>query len=407
MGWAVDPEGNKRFPAGQVTIDKMESKKEILIVAGETSGDLHGANLARELWKLDSSLILYGVGGEKMARAGVKLYFDIVGLAGVGLTEVFKNLTRLHKIFKELLSIIEKSKLKAMILIDFPEFNLRLAKAVRKFNIPIVYYISPQVWAWRRGRVKTISRYIKKMLVIFPFEEEFYRKLDIPVEFVGHPLLDVVNFRRNQEMVKEMLRVPREKVVVGLLPGSRESEIKRHLPIMLEAAEIIAETMPQVEFVLLCNSSLPEKLFTNIMNTKDKPAVRLLPGRTSEIMDAAELILVASGTATLEAACHSCPMVIIYKISFLTWLFVRPLIRVPYVGIVNLIAKEKIVPEYLQFQARPKAIAQECLTLLKDEKKRSEMIHNLSLVRQQLGKPGASALSARAVLNTINSADGL
>jgi len=379
----------------------MENSKEILIVAGEPSGDLHGANLARALWELDSSLTLYGVGGTKMAEAGVKLYFDIIDLAGIGLTEVFKSLKRLHKIFKELLVLIGKKKLRAIILIDFPEFNLRLAKAVKRFNIPVIYYISPQVWAWRRERVKTISRYIKKMLVVFPFEEEFYQKLGIPVKFVGHPLLDVVNPRGNKEMAKEMLKVPKGKIVVGLLPGSRESEVKRHFPIMLEVAKIIGKAMPEVEFILPGNSSLPESLFTNIMNRKNRVAVRLRPGLVSETMDAAELILVASGTATLEAACHFCPMIIIYKISFLTWLFVRPLIKVSHVGLVNLVAKKKIVPEYLQFQAKPERIAREALNLLKEENKRKEIVNELVLVREQLGNPGASAQAARSILDSI------
>ena len=344
----------------------METQKDILIVAGEPSGDLHGANLAQELWKLDPTLTLRGLGGEKMLLAGVNLYFNIVELAGIGISEVFKNIARLRQVFKELVAIIEKAKPKAIVLIDFPEFNLRLAKEMHRLKIPIIYYISPQVWAWRRGRVKTISRYVKKMLVIFPFEEEFYRRLRIPVEFVGHPLLDMAMPQKDKSMLKDALQIEGDKVVIGLLPGSRESEVKKHLPVMLEAAKIIGRQIPRVQFVLPINSSLSEKFFTGMMNLDERVLVRLLPGQSSEVMGAADLILVASGTATLEAARHSCPMVIIYKISFLTWLFVRPLIRVPYVGLVNLIAKKKIVPEYLQFQANPGRIARECLDLLKN-----------------------------------------
>ncbi|MEA3368734.1 MAG: lipid-A-disaccharide synthase [Candidatus Ratteibacteria bacterium] len=379
----------------------MDTQKDILIIAGEPSGDLHGANLAQELWKLDPALTLRGLGGEKMLLSGVKLYFNIVELAGIGISEVFKNIARLRQVFKELVAIIEKAKPKAIVLIDFPEFNLRLAKEMHRLKIPIIYYISPQVWAWRRGRVKTISRYVKKMLVIFPFEEEFYRRLGISVEFVGHPLLDMAMPQKGKSMLKDVLQIEEDKVVIGLLPGSRESEVKKHLPVMLGTAKIIGRQIPRVQFVLPINSSLSEKFFTSMMNLNERVLVRLLPGQSSEVMGAADLVLVASGTATLEAARHSCPMVIIYKISFLTWLFVRPLIRVPYVGLVNLIAGKKIVPEYLQFQANPGRIARECLNLLKNDEKREEMVDNLRLVRHNLGEPGASEQAARAVLNII------
>lgn len=379
----------------------MKHNKSILIVAGEPSGDLHGANLARALRKLDSNLTLCGVGGEKMTEAQVKLYFNIVELAGIGVSEVFRNLIRLYRVFRKLVATIEEIKPEAIVLIDFPEFNLRLAKTMKKFNIPIIYYISPQVWAWRPGRIKAISRYIKKMLVVFPFEEEFYQKAGIPVEFVGHPLLDMVFSEENKEGLKDRLGIAKNKMVIGLLPGSRESEVRRHFPIMFEVAGLIKKVIPEAEFLLPINSSLTKDFLTKRLSSREREWVRILPGQAQEVMNIAELILVASGTATLEAACYFCPMVIIYKISFLTWLLIRPLIRVPYVGLVNLIAREKIVPEYLQFQAQPKKIAQECLNLLKDEKKRQALINNLRLVRKQLGNPGASEQAARAILNIL------
>ncbi len=379
----------------------MSNDQKILIVAGEPSGDLHGANLAMALHILAPDLALYGVGGEKMASSGIKLYFNIVSLAGIGVSEVFNNLARLHKVFQKLISIIKSNNFKGIILIDFPEFNLRLARAIAKFKIPVIYYISPQVWAWRRGRVKTISRYIRKMLVVLPFEKEFYQKSGIPVEFTGHPLLDTIRHFEDKEAIKDMLEIPKDKIVVGLLPGSRISEFKKNFPVMLETAKIIAKNINNVDFILPLSSSIPRDIISSMVKPEEEKLIRVISGRSHEVMDVAALILVASGTATLEAACHFCPMIIIYKISFLTWLFVRPLIKVPYVGLVNLIANKKIVPEYLQFQARPAEIAREALSLLKNEDKRKEVIDNLVLVRELLGNPGASAKAARIILDTI------
>jgi len=225
--------------------------------------------------------------------------------------------------------------------------------------------------------------------------------LEIPVEFVGNPLLDIAIPHGDKEVLKDNLGISKDKVLIGLLPGSRESEIKKHLPIMLEVAKIVGKEISEAEFVFPMHPSLAGNIFADRIISQKKVIVRIFSGEATEIMQAADLILVASGTATLEAARYSCPMVIIYKISFLTWLLVRPLIKVPFVGLVNLIAKEKIVPEYLQFQANPGKIARECLSLLRDEEKRSDMINNLHLVRQSLGEPGASRQAARAVLKTI------
>lgn len=371
-----------------------------MIIAGEASGDLHGASLVKALRCLSPDLEILGIGGAKMKDAGVKTLFDIDRMAVVGFAEVLSQLRNLRRIFLKVCGIIRAEKLDALILIDYPGFNLRLAAHIRKMKmgLPIIYYIGPQVWAWGGGRVKRIAKLVDKMLVVFPFEAETYRAQGLPVEFVGHPLLDVLGEGEGQERVAADLNISPDKPLVGLLPGSRRQEVARLLPLMLKAAKLMKEEK-DLRFILPRAPTVSPQDIYNLL-TPDLE-VKVVANRNYEVMASADLLLIASGTATLEAACLGTPMLIVYKVSFLSWLLTRPLIKIPHLGLVNVVAGREVVPEFLQFQARPRRLARAALSLLGDRNKQKLMREDLKAVRAKLGQPGASQRAARLVLEVI------
>lgn len=370
-----------------------------MIIAGEASGDLHGANLVKALKSLSPDLEIMGMGGKRMAEAGVNILFDISEIAIVGFGEVLRHIRRLSGTFHKIYRAVEEEGPDGLILIDYPGFNLRLAERVKKKGIPIIYYISPQVWAWGRSRVKKIAKLVNKMIVILPFEREIYQDEGPPVEFVGHPLLDAIDPIGKKEEIASRFNIPQDRPVVGLLPGSRRQEIKRLLPIMLKAAKLMRSRSPELEFVLPCASTISHEEIEDLLNPS--LGIRLVHDKTYQVMSSAQLLLVASGTATLEAACLETPMVVIYKVSFLSWLLAKFLIRVPDIGLVNVVAGRRVVPEFLQFGARPGRIASACLDLLENKNKRESMQKDLEEVKDKLGQPGASLRAARLVLETI------
>ena len=373
--------------------------KKLMIIAGEASGDLHGANLVKALKNLSPQLEIMGMGGRKMAEAGVNILFDISQMAIVGFGEVLRHIRRLSRIFHKICRAVEKERPDALILIDYPGFNLRLAERVKEKGIPVIYYISPQVWAWGRGRVKKIAKLVNKMIVILPFEREIYQDKGLPVEFVGHPLLDVIGPKLQKGEGDSYLSIPSDRPVVGLLPGSRRQEVRMLLPIMLKVAKLMRARKPELEFVIPCASTISAQEIKGLLNPD--LAVKLVHDETYQVMNLADLLLIASGTATLEAACLETPMAVIYKVSFLNWILAKLLIRVPNIGLVNVIAGRRVVPEFLQFGARPGRIASICLDLLNSKSKRESMEKDLRAVKVKLGQPGASERAARSVLETI------
>ena len=377
--------------------------KKIMIVAGEASGDLHGANLVKALRRLSPDLEILGIGGTKMAEAGVKILFDVSGMAIVGFTGVLFHFRKLRRIFLETCRVISAGKFDTLILIDYPGFNLRLAAHVRKMkkDLPIIYYISPQVWAWGKGRVKRITELVDRMIVVFPFEREIYEAEGLPVEFVGHPLLDIIGEGRvgKEETGADLGVSPGKQPIIGLLPGSRRQEVSRLLPVMLKAAELMKEEK-DLRFILPRASTIASPEINNLLPPGLE--VRVIAGRTSRALALADLLLVASGTATLEAACVGTPMMIIYKVSLLNWLLAKALIKIPHLGLVNIVAGRKIVPEFLQFEAEPRRIASAALSLLEDKNRLELMRSELKAVRAKLGRPGASRRAARLVLETMD-----
>ncbi len=377
--------------------------KRIMIVAGEASGDLHGSNLVRSALSLDPDLKFYGLGGENLRNAGIDLLFDLEHQGLFGFLEIVSSLRSTIGIYRSLKASLTRDRPSAVVLIDYPDFNLRLAKSAKRLGIPVFYYISPQLWAWRQGRVKKVDRYVDRMAVVFPFEPDFYQRHGVEVSFVGHPLLDVMDPPRPKEEVKTELGFDPSQPLLGLLPGSRMSEIKAHLPLMLESARRLnAGRANGVSLAVAQADSLGSGELTPFLELGPKD-VKLVAGHTHDLQNAADVILTASGTATLETALMLTPMVVIYRLKLLSYQIFRRMVKIEHVAMANLIAGEEVVPELLQNDARPDNIVTELNRILDSPEDRRRMVEGLTLIRKKLGGQGASLRAARLLLETINS----
>ncbi|MCX6338768.1 MAG: lipid-A-disaccharide synthase [Candidatus Aureabacteria bacterium] len=374
----------------------------IVVVAGEVSGDKHAAKLIAEIRKREPRAEICAAGGDAMENAGARLLYNLVDMAVLGSVEVLRNYGTLRRIFYSLLAFIEKRKPDAVVLVDYPGFNIRLAKKIKQRRLPVrvIYYISPQVWAWGTRRKKTIRRNVDRMIVILPFEKEFYADTELPVEFVGHPMLDDLKVETSREEFCRRTGVGPRARVVALLPGSRWNEVRRHLPVMLAAAALMKRTMPELQFIM---SEPPSAFRRFIENAIARSAVHVGVIRESiyEVIHASDIVLVASGTATLETACVLKPMVIMYKVAWPTYLLARLLVKLPYIGLVNVIAGRKIMPEFIQRDATPARIAAAALDFLADGAGYLAAVEALRAVRARVGEEGASARAAEAVLSAL------
>jgi len=361
-----------------------------MIVAGEASGDLYGAGVIVALRKKAPGIGFFGIGGPSMEEAGARILFRASEVAVVGITEVLPKMRIIRRALHGLKDALEDNPPDLVMLIDYPGFNLNLAKKAHDLGIPVLYYIPPQVWAWRERRVKKIAERVDRAAVILPFEKEFYSGCGIQVEYVGHPLLDGMENGRSSEQVREDLGIGGVQFpVVGLLPGSRNEEIARHLPPIVSAAEIISRTYPKLSCILPLASTVDKEFVKPYLENAQVDVV-VHSGNTREVLRACDLALIASGTATLEAAITGTPMVILYRVSVLTYLLGKLLAKVSHIGLVNLVAGREIVPELIQGDAIDTRLAEEGLCLLEDEARREEMKEDLRLVREQLGQGGAS-----------------
>lgn len=372
--------------------------KKLLIIAGEASGDLHGSNLIKSILETDSSIKLYGIGGSRMQAFGFNAVFDSKNLSVVGIVEVLAKLPVIKKAFDKLKALLDNDRPDAVVLIDYPDFNLRFAKEAKKRNIPVIYYISPQVWAWRRGRVKKIAKLVDKMLVIFPFETAVYRDAGIDVEYVGHPLIDEADISFSKREAREKLGIADNSTVVAIAPGSRMVEVSRIMPEAAAAAEIIKREFPDVEFVLPLANTLKHDSVKCFL--KDIP-VMIFENRMYDVMKASDIAIVASGTATLETALCETPMIVIYKVSPLTYWLGKILINLNYISLVNIVAEKKVVPELIQWDAKPDNISREVLKILKDKEIYNNMLAGIKAVKEKLGRCGASERAAQIILNLI------
>ncbi len=383
--------------------EQMKSKK-ILLVAGEVSGDLHGSHLVEAIQRIEPEVQFSGVGGEGLERRGVKLLYPSHSLSVVGITEVFVKLRTILKALRGLKRSLEREKPDLVILIDFPEFNLRLAKIAHRRGIPILYYISPQVWAWRPKRIRLIAQLVRKMVVLFPFEVPLYEAAGVDVEWVGHPLLDIVKPTLPKEKAYQQFGLDPKQRTIGLLPGSRSHEVERLLPPLLASAHLLQKEIPDLQFVIPLAPGLPKTILSSRMKNISVP-VKVVEGFTYDVMNLSDLLITASGTATLEGAILGKPMIIIYKVSFPSYWIGRALIRVDHIGLVNLVAEKEIAPELIQKDVHPQRIADEALRILRDPILSRKMSESMGEVCQKLGKPGAAQRAARIVTSLLHEAE--
>ena len=374
--------------------------KQFVIVAGEASGDMYGADVARALKRRFQGARIFGLGGDHMREAGVELVSDISHTAVVGPFEAIGYFGTLYGVFRKIVDRIESEPPAAAILIDFPDFNLRLAGRIKAAGVPIIYYISPQVWAWRAGRVRQIRDLVDRMLVILPFEEDIYRRAGVDVEFVGHPLLDMVRPRMSKSVFLTKYRLDGSKPVVAILPGSRKKELRFVLPTLCLAADLIRRQKPETQFVLPVASGLDTDYVRRFIGGRP---IRLVVGDNYEAIRYSRAAMVASGTATLETALLGTPEVIVYRIGKATWLLGKVLLKVRMFGLVNIILGEEVVPELYQDAMTPENVAQTTLKLMDDVWTQSRIRGNYERLRRQLGKGNVAERVAEAVYEVVNS----
>ena len=367
-----------------------------MISCGEPSGDLYAGALATEILRTEPSAVITGFGGDRLRAAGASLVGDFSGLSVTGLWEVVRVLPRTYATYRRLVRDAETTRPDVLVAVDFPDFNFTLARAVRKLGVPVVYYISPQLWAWRRGRMKTMRRIADRVLVIFPFEEKIYRDAGIPVQWVGHPLLDVAQVPEPRTAFLSRRGMDPDRPVVALLPGSRRNELHAILPDLVSAAVIIRSRLPRVQWIVARAPHLPDDVFEPVTRLGD--GVTIVEDGTDDVLAAADVALVASGTVTVQAALHECPMVVVYRLSALTYRLGKPFVHVETYAMANLVAGRRVVPELIQDAFTPDRVAAEALRVLTDAAHAAAVRRDLREVRGKLGTPGASRRAADAVL---------
>jgi lipid-A-disaccharide synthase len=377
--------------------------KRIFLVAGEPSGDLHASNLAREIKKINPQISLEGIGGANMASAGVSLFHRTDELAIIGLIDVFKRFKKIKEIFFDFLKRVEKEKADLVILVDYPGFNIRLAMALKKRGVRVIYYVSPQVWAWGRHRIKKIKKSVEKIIVFFGFEKDLYRKAGIPVECVGHPLLDLAKPSLDKNSIRGKLNLDKDKKTIAILPGSRDREIVTLLAVMLKASQKLYEKNKNIQFIIVRSHNLDEEIYKKALEGFGAP-YRLVVNKGHELYDflsLADLAIVASGTATLECAIMNVPMVITYKVSLFNAFIIRLFTRVSTLGLVNIVAGKRIVPELIQSDFTVRNVFREAEKILFEPNRSEEIKKELSRVKKSLGEEGASRRAALSVLNLL------
>ncbi|VAW99390.1 Lipid-A-disaccharide synthase [hydrothermal vent metagenome] len=357
--------------------------KTVLIVAGEASGDAHGARLVTAVHKKEPMVEFYGVGGSNMREAGVDIHIDAAELAVVGLWEVIAHRKVIFAALDKLKQQLKSSPPNLLLLIDYAEFNLKLAEYAKSIDIKVLFYISPQVWAWRQGRVNKIRNCVDTMAVIFNFEKEFYLKHNVPSKYVGHPLSHDVKVSCDREPFLEKNNIPASHLVLGLFPGSRKSEIKRLLPIILKTAEILKQQNPQLEFLLPLASTLTEQDLKPFLDASALD-IHIIKDDAFNVMNACNAIVTVSGTVTLEIALIGTPLIIINKVSWLTYLIVKRMIKIPYIGLCNIVANKLIAEEFIQKDAKPKKMAHALAELLNNKDKKRKTREELGLIHQLL-----------------------
>jgi lipid-A-disaccharide synthase len=375
----------------------------ILLSCGEASGDLYAGALVQALRRREPDVDVFGLGSERFAAAGGRLIEDFHGLSVTGLTEALSVIPRSLRTLKKLVAAAKSEKPDVAVLIDYPDFNFSLMKRLKRLRIPVVYYISPQLWAWRAGRIKNMKRGAARVLPIFPFEEAIYQRNGIDVRFVGHPLIDLARPQLTREAFLSKLKLDPAKPVIALLPGSRTNELTRLAPVIADALPSIVARVPGAQFVVARAPKLDDGLFEPFGISG--LTLRIVDSQTDDVLNACDAVITASGTATVQTALHGKPMVVIYKLSPMTYRLGIHLARVDKYAMVNLIAGDRIVVELIQDACTAQAIADEAVKMINDRDYRTRMISDLEDVKRQLGGPGASDRAADAILDVVHSAD--
>jgi len=373
-----------------------------MISAGEASGDMHAANVVNAIHKIDSNIQFEGMGASHLREAGVNLLVDCTDIAVMGIVEVLLKYRSIMKALNTLKAALENNPPDLLILVDYQEFNNKLAEHAKSLGIKVLFYIGPQVWAWRQHRVHQIGKRVDMMAVILPFEEKFYKNANVPVRFVGNPLADEARPNKDKHSCMLEYGLNDDKSVIGLLPGSRRSEIKRILPIQLAAADLLHKEKPDLQFILPIASTLSPDAFTDELNKYSHLNVVLTNDLSYNVMQCCDAIIAASGTATLEIALLGVPNCITYKIAHLSYAILKRMIKIEHVGLVNIVAEKGIVKEFLQYQAKPELIAQEINQILDNSEYRENMINELHAVRDKLGKTGGVNNMAELVLEMLD-----
>ncbi len=377
----------------------------VMISCGEPSGDLYAADLAEALRTRVPSVDVFGFGGRRLEAAGGRLIGDFAGVSVTGLTEAIRVIPRSYAMLRRLVDAARTLRPDVFVALDFPDFNFRLMAAIHALGIPVVYYISPQLWAWRAGRMDAMKKYVDRVLVIFPFEEDLYRAAGVPVEFVGHPLIERTVAAESRQAFLGRLGFQPDLPTVALLPGSRPNEVARTIPTLAAALPIIRERVRDVQFVVACAHELPDAAFDPLRAVTTQGAASALAfvrDETDNVLADTDVAITASGTATVQCALHERPMVVVYRLSGLTYQLAKRIVRVDHIAMPNLVAGRRIVPELVQDEFTPARVSEETVMLLRDPQRHAAAREALRDVRQRLGGPGASGRAADAVLAVAN-----
>lgn len=374
-----------------------------MISAGEASGDMHAANIVKALHKIEPDIEVYGMGSAQLREAGVDLLIDSADIAVVGLVEVLANYRKIVKILNILRDSLRTNPPDLLVLVDYQEFNFKLAETAKSLGIKVLFYVSPQIWAWRQHRVHKIGKIIDMMAVILPFEEKFYLDANVPVRFVGNPLVDKVIPNKTREACFETYGLDANRKVIGLFPGSRRGEIKRVLPLQLAAAERLIKERPDLQFIIPVARTLNKEIFADHLKQHSRLKIILVEDLSYNVMQCCDSIISASGTATLEISLMGIPYCITYKIAHISYAILKQMVKIKHLGLANIIFGKEIIKEFIQYNTRPEDIAAETIRTLDDTDYRNEMIENLQTVREMLGKTGGINNMAELILEMLES----
>jgi lipid-A-disaccharide synthase len=373
---------------------------KILFSAGESSGDRHAANMFLELQKQQPDIQGFGMGGTKMAEAGIDVRYDSANIGVIGVVEVIKHYGEIRRALKLMQQLIKTERPDLLVCVDYKEFNFKLARYAKQQGIKVLFYVSPQVWAWRPGRVKAYGKVIDMMAVIFPFETAYYEAENVPVRYVGHPSVDKVHAQYSKDEDLSRFGLDQNQPVIGLLPGSRTNEIKRMLPVMLAAAENVRARFPGCQFILPQADSISDDLLASYMRESQLP-VKVVKNQPYDVIQCCDAVMTTSGTATLEIALLTVPMVIAYKLASLTYWLGKMLVKTPFIGLPNIVAGKSIIKELIQHEATAENLSAEVIRILDDKTYAEQMRKNLAQVRERLGQGGGSKNMAQLALDML------